>query len=47
MLHMLNEMISILENASLLGIWIPPFLKNVLEVTKKQVSEEGKMTGEQ
>lgn len=39
----INEGISILENASLLGVWIPPFLKNNLEITKKQVSEEGKI----
>lgn len=43
----INEAISILENASLLGVWIPPFLKNVLEVTRKSVSEEGTMPGEQ
>lgn len=42
----INEMLSILENAALLGIWIPPFLLNILEVTKKQVSEEGKITGD-
>ena len=42
----LNEMLSILENASLLGVWIPPFLRNILEVTKKQVSEEGKIPNE-
>lgn len=42
----INEMLSILENAALLGLWIPPFLLNILEVTKKQVSEEGKITGD-